>query len=217
VRTFIRYLVIPIVAALLITGATYFVGDVVLASIPGAHGGVASAQVYGFPIPFVTFFPFHGTITGPGYFVSLDLTYIYHPLSFVADLAIWLAISLAVVSTFSIRRLILAVPAGFVLTLVALLQSPLWFASQAPGLQTNVLGPSGFSYEYLAYTVNGPPGLNILSNYGLVLSPVLADYALWTGVALAVVGIALTLVAKFRSKSLDIDPRPLQQPQQPSP
>src|SRR5437762_1786725 len=84
----IRYLAIPIIAALVITGATYFVGEPVVASVPGFPGSYSSAWVSGFPLPFATLFCCGG-MGGPGYFVSLDNTYYYNQFYFVSDFAIW--------------------------------------------------------------------------------------------------------------------------------
>jgi hypothetical protein len=180
------------------TGATYFVGEFVVASVPGGHGLAGSADVYGFPIPFVTFFPCCGGGGGPGYSVSLDNTSFYHPLNFVEDLALWLTISIAIASVFTIRRFALAVAAGTVLTLATLLLGPLSIVAPTPGMETGVLRPMGFPYEYLTYYAGGLLGF-YSSGYDFTLSAAIADYALWTGVAFAIIGTTLAWIRGMRS------------------
>ena len=110
-RRVVGYLVISILVALLVTGTTFFVGEFVMASVSGGAGGSASATVSGFPIPYATFFPCCSGSGGPGGSIFLNNTYYYHPLSFVADFTIWLAVSLAVVFTLTLTTLVLAATA----------------------------------------------------------------------------------------------------------
>ena len=80
-----RSLLIALISAAVVTGATFFVGEFVVASVPGVPGAGGSADVYGFPIPYVTFFPCCGSVGGPGYSISLDNTYFFHPLALLTD------------------------------------------------------------------------------------------------------------------------------------
>ena len=192
-----RILIIALLASVLATGASFFVGEFVLASVPGGHGAGGSAEVYGFPLPYATFFPCCGAVGGAGYSVTLDNTYYYHPLSFAVDVAIWFVISVAVVSTFSIRRLLLGAAGGAGLTLATLFLGPLAAVAPTPGMETAVLTPMGFPHQYLTYYAGGFLG-NVSSGYEFALSPALADYALWSGIAMALFGIAFAL-ARFRS------------------
>ena len=96
-----------------------------MASVSGGAGGSASATVSGFPIPYATFFPCCSGSGGPGGSIFLNNTYYYHPLNFVADFTIWLAISLAVVFTLTLTTLVLAAAAGLGVTLLTLLLPPL--------------------------------------------------------------------------------------------
>jgi len=200
-RRAIGYVAISIFVALLITGVTIFVGEGVEAPVPGygAGGGGTTATVSGFPIPYVTSFPCCSAIHSRGDFTLLNNTYYYyHPLNLVADFTIWLAISLAVVFTFSLTTLVLATVAGLVITLLTLLLPPLSIVRPPPGLEI-FLRPMGFPYEYLTYyviylNVPNPNG------YEFALSPALADYALWTGVAFALVGVTATVLRLRRAK-----------------
>ncbi|MDA4123184.1 MAG: hypothetical protein OK456_08410 [Thaumarchaeota archaeon] len=91
----IRYLVISVLTAVLITSATYFVTVEV-------NGRFLS----GFPIPYVTFTPFV-SYTGP-YNV-----YVYNFVNLAGDVAIWTAISSGVgLSSTSGRRLLIGGAAG---------------------------------------------------------------------------------------------------------
>ncbi len=205
-RRIIGYLVISILVALLITSATFSVGEFVMASVSGGAGGSASATVSGFPIPYATFFPCCSGSGGPGGSIILNNTYYYHPLSFVADFTIWLAISLAVVFTLTLTTLVLAATAGLGVTLLTLLLPPLSTVEPTPALETAVLRPMGFPYDYLTYYVTGLGGVSN-SGYEFALSPALADYALWAGVAAALLGITVKTLRGRHAKQLDPDLR----------
>ncbi len=200
-RRAIGYVAISIFVALLITGITIFVGEGVIAPVPGygAGGGGTTATVSGFPIPYVTSFPCCSAIHGRVDFTLLNNTYYYyHPLNVVADFTIWLAISLAVVFTVSLTTLVLATVAGLGITLLTLLLPPLSMVRPTGGLETFVRS-MGFPYEYLTQYViylNVPNP----SRYEFALSPALADYALWTGVAFALIGITTTVLRLRRAK-----------------
>ena len=208
-RRVIGYVVIAIFVALLITGATFFVGEGVEAPVPGygAGGGGTTATVSGFPIPYVTSFPCCiGTLPFRGGYTFLNNTYYYpHPLNFVADFTIWLAISLAVVFTFSLATLMLAAVAGLGITLLTLLLPPLSIVRPGPSLEI-IMRPMGFPYEYLTYEVIYLHGAN--PRYEFAFSPALADYALWAGVACALIGIAFRILRGRHVKPLNSDSRP---------
>jgi DNA-binding transcriptional LysR family regulator len=169
-------------------------------------GGGTTAIASGFPIPYVTSFPCCSAIHGRGDFLLNNTYYYYHPLNLVADFTIWLAISLAVVFTVSLTTLVLAAVAGLGITLLTLLLPPLSIVRPTGGLET-FLRPMGFPYEYLTYYViylNVPNP----SRYEFALSPALADYALWAGVACALIGIAFRILRGRHVKTLNSDSQP---------
>jgi hypothetical protein len=192
----VGYIVGSILAAVLITGVTFLVGEGVVAPVPGVAGGGGSATVSGFPIPYATEFCC-GIVNG----ISLNNTYYYQPLNFVADLALWFLISLTVVFTFTFKRFAMGAVAGLVVTLLTLLLPPLSIVRPSPGMETSVLTPMGFPYEYLTYYVVGLPGVANPSGYEFALPPALADYALWTGGAAAVIGLTAAIFRKRRART----------------
>lgn len=196
----LRYLAISVLAAALITGATFLVGESVVAPIPGSHGAAGSADVYGFPIPYSTFFPCCSQVGGAGYHVSLDNTYFWNPVGLLVDFAIWLAISLAAVPSLTVRKLLVAAAVGAGATIATLLLGPLSIVAPSAGLETSVLKPMGFPYEYLVYYVTSLPGTKNPSGYEFYLSPALADFALWTGIVLATAGVAFKAVTIMRTR-----------------
>jgi hypothetical protein len=180
----------------MITVATYFV------TLP-----VAGYSISGFPVPYVTFHPCC-SMTGSGGqygdpYTYYDNTYIYSALNFVADFALWVAIALAVAATFTARRLVIGAAAGAGATLLTLLLPPLASITPFGGAETS-LTPLGFPYEYLIYYYGGLGSMSY-SGYVVAFSAALADYALWAGVALATVGIALTVIARMRTRTLHAD------------
>jgi len=201
-RRAIGYVVISISVALLITGIAFFVGESVVAPVPGVAGSGGSATVSGFPVPYATEFCC-GIVNG----ISLNNTYYYQPLNFVADFALWFLISLTVIFTFTFTRFAVAAVAGFVVTLLTLLLPPLSIVRPSPGMETSVLTPMGFPYEYLTYYVVGLPGVANPSGCEFALSPALADYALWTGAAAALVGITVTTLRGRQAKQLNSEQR----------
>jgi hypothetical protein len=144
-------------------------------------------------MPYATFFPCCGEVGQGGHSVTLDNTYYFQPLNFALDFAVWSAISIAVASTFTLKRLLLGATAGIGLTLATLLLQPLSIVAPTPGAETDVLTPMGFPYQYLTYYSGGFLGFTS-RGYTFNLSPALADYALWTGVVLALLGIASTII-----------------------
>ena len=206
-RRIVGFIVISVSVALLMTVATFSVGEFVLASVSGGAGGSTSGTVSGFPIPYATFFPCCSGSGGPGGSVFFNNTYFYQPLNFVADFTIWLAISLAVAFTFTLTTFIVAAVGGLGATLLTLLLHPLSIVAPTPGLETAVLRPMGFPYEYLTYYVTGLGGVTN-SGYEFALSPALADYVLWVGVAAALLGIAVKIPRGRHVKQLNPDLRP---------
>ena len=199
-------IVLYAVLGALVTGATYFVSEGVLA--PLANGGGGSASALGFPLPYFTFFGCCIAYGPPP--TLLDNTYFFHPLGFLVDVLIWTAISFAVVSALTFRKLMIALSAGFGATLLSLLSPPLSLVAPTPGLETDVLTPMGFPYEYFTYYVTGLPGVSPSSGYEFSLLPAVADFALWFGIAFLVM-ILMSLIAeksthllgKTRSQSMD--------------
>jgi hypothetical protein len=202
-RRIVRYLAISVLAAVLITGASFLVGEGVVASVPGGHGTAGTANVYGFPIPYATFFPCCGGGGGPGYSVFMDNTYFYQPMSFAADFGIWLAIAFAATYVFTVKTLLFSAAAGLGATLLTLLAPPLSLVAPTPGVETDVLRPMGFPFEYLTYYSGGL--LNFTSSsYNFDLSAALADYGLWTGIMFVGVAVAVAAFHFMRyQRSLD--------------
>lgn len=193
-RRIVHYLLIPALVALVATGASFFVGEFVVASIPGSQGAGGSADVYGFPLPFATFFPCCALVgnAAAGTSISLDNTYFYHPVNFLLDIIVWITVTLSAALVFTIRRFLLAAAAGLGITLITLLAAPLSSVAPTPALETGVMRPMGFPYDYLTYYSGG--FLNFTtSGYDFTLSAFLADYTLWTGIALAIIGVSITL------------------------
>jgi len=176
--------------ALLITGATFFVTEFPNASVPGAPGASGGALVRGFPLPYLTIFCC-GIVDG----IVLSNASYFHESSLLADFAIWLAVSLVGVLTLSVRRLLVAATAGVGLTLLTLLLRPLSSVAPGYGMETDILRPMGFPYEYLTYSAGGLLGATT-SSYDFNLSAALADYALWTGVGLALAGIVVAIIRR---------------------
>lgn len=203
----LQYLVIAILVALPITWATFLVDEPVVASIPGGGGAAGSADTHGFPIPYAYSFYPGMSAGGPGtVYVDLNNAYFYHPLNLAEDFAIWLAISLAAVSMFTFRRLLVAAGAGVGVTLATLELSPLTVVAPQPALMAS-LTPMGFPYEYLTYYQTGFLDA-VSSGYDFNLGAALADLALWIGVAMAVVGV-VTVTIKLARKAFRPLPHPL--------
>ena len=205
-----RSLLIALISAAVVTGATFFVGEFVVASVPGVPGAGGSADVYGFPIPYATFFSCCLGAGGTGYSVILNNTYFYNPLALLADYAIWLAISVVAVSTFTVRRIFLSAAMGAGITIATLLLAPLSIVAPTPAMGA-VLKPMGFPYDYLVYYVSGFPEINNPAGYEFYLPPLLADIALWTGLACAIVGIVAGLLQMRQRRLLALD-HPVQDP-----
>jgi hypothetical protein len=187
-------LAVSVLVALVATIATFSVGEFVTASPSGGAGLGPSGTVSGFPIPYATFIPCCASGGGPQGYHSYNNTYFYQPLKFAADFAIWLAISLAVALTFSLPTLALAAAAGLGVTLLTLLLAPFSMVAPTPALETAVLKPMGFPYDYLTYYVSGLSPVGVRSGYEFALPPAMADYALWTGVCAALIGITMKML-----------------------
>ncbi len=201
-RKGLRYLVVPLLVAVLITSLTYFV------TIPASY-----ASVSGFPAPYVAFHPCcsGGGDAATGYSYFYDNTYVYSATSFVADCLVWLGIALAVAVTFTVRRFLIGTIAGAGVTLASLLSSPLASVYPFGGAESSI-SPMGFPYEYLTHYTTYSLGASAASSgYVFFLSAALADYALWTGIALAAVGSVFVATVRLQKRS----PGPLEPPSQP--
>lgn len=172
-RRRVRYLLIPVLVALLMTGSTYLVTE-----------RVSGYLVGGFPFPYATSHP-----SGDELYGSM---HIYSVPNLIADLEAWTAIALAVAATFTSRRFLAAAGVGGGVTLFTLLLQPPSVIYPFGGAETS-LRPMGFPYEYLTHYATIGIGTVPSSGYYFMLSAALADYALWTGIALAFLGIALTI------------------------
>ena len=185
-------LLIAVVAAVVVTGASFLVTEGVVAPIPGAPGAGGSALVHGFPIPYSTFFGCCGQVVGPGYAVSLDNTYYWNPAILMADFAIWFAISLGATYAFTLRRFLVTAALGLGITLTTLLLPPLAMVAPTPSSMAT-LNPMGFPYGYLTYYTGGFGGFSS-KGFEFDLGPALADYLLWTGIVLAAVGLVTVVI-----------------------
>lgn len=201
-----RYLVIPVLAALLLTGMTFFVTENPEAAVPSSHGAYGTAVSRGFPVPYSLTF-----CCGVANGVSLLPTRTFYSRSgLLVDLAVWLAISFACSAVFGRRALLAGLAAGGAVTLLTLLLRPISSVVPGYGAETEVLRPMGFPYQFLTYYRTGL-GLVTFSGYEFNPSAVVADYALWAGVALAVAGAALAL----RGRRLRVLPTTLSAKQKP--
>jgi len=198
-RNIFTCLVVAVFVALSITAASFSIGEFVTASPSGGAGLGQSGTVSGFPIPYATFIP---CCSGSSY-VNYNDTYFYQPLNFVADFSIWLAISVAVAFTFTLTTFALAAGAGIGVTLLTLLLAPFSMVAPTPAVETSVLRPMGFPYDYLTYYVSGFSPVVVNSGYQFALLPALADYALWTGVCAALIGITMKILRGRAPKALN--------------
>jgi hypothetical protein len=168
-RRAIRYLIISALAALILTGATFFVSEDVLARVPGdSHDSWAGATVQGFPIPYLT--TFCCSIADGIYLFNASY---YSGSNLAADLGIWFLISVAAVSTFVLRRFVAAAALGAGVTLLTLLARPISFVAPGYGAETHVLRPMGFPYEFLTYYETGLPGLPTAATSSITKPPLL--------------------------------------------
>ena len=73
---------------------------------------------------------------------------------------------------------------------MTLLLAPLAIVAPTPALEAT-LSPMGFPHAFLTYyTTSMPSGDIFTSGYEFDLVPAIADFVLWAGVALALVGLA---------------------------
>jgi hypothetical protein len=183
-------------AALLVTAISVFVTEGVLASL--GSNGAGTATVMGFPLPFITFFGCCFSFGPPP--VTLDNTYFFHPLSFVADYALWLAPSYVIISTFSLKKLLLASVGGLGVTISTLILSPLSLVAPTASDEA-IISPMGFPYEYLTrYVIEFPLGL-ASSGYEFSLGPALADFSLWFGIVFSLLAITSIISIKIHKSS----------------
>ena len=185
-------------AALLATGISVFVTEGVLASL-GSNGG-GSATVMGFPLPFITFFGCCLSFGPPP--VTFDNSYFFHPLSFVADYVLWLGISYVIISTFSLKKLLLSSVGGLGVTISTLILSPLSLVAPTASNEA-IITPMGFPYEYLTrYVIEFPFGLPS-SGYEFSLGPALADFSLWFGIVFSLLAITnIVLIERHKPSPL---------------
>ena len=193
-------LLVATCAAIGATGATFLVTEGVVAPVPGAPGVWSSASVYGFPLPYSTSFCC-GSGGGPDYsfYFGMNNSYFLHPMSLIADFGIWLAISFGCIYAFTIRRLLLSATSGLVITLGTLLLAPLSIVAPTPGSMTAVLQPMGFPYGFLTYYITWFGSVS-WSGYDFSLGPAIGDSVLWTGIVMAVFGLAILGVRSRRGR-----------------
>jgi len=180
----LRSALLAVLASFVISSGSYFLTDEFVRIWLPRIDAYGSAIVHGFPIPYLAYFP------------ANESSYLYYPLNFAGDFAIWLVISFLVMSTFTIRRLVLASICGFVVTASTLLLSPLAlatpndFASESTGI------PMGFPFEYLTRVIPGLPGANNSIFYAFSLTQALADYLLWVGVMFSAIGLFVLIISR---------------------
>src|SRR3984957_1428400 len=172
-------------ASLLISALSYFVTDEFIRIWLPRIDAYGSAVVHGFPIPYFAYFP------------TNEASRLYYPLNFAGDFAMWFVVSLLVITTFTVRRLILASACGAVVTVTTLLLSPLALAAPNVG-ETESSGTSmGFPFEYLI-RFQGGLGLTQSVSYSFSLVRAAADYLLWLGVAFALIGLFALLNSEMQ-------------------
>jgi hypothetical protein len=129
----------------------------------------------------------------------MNNSYFLDPVGLVADICIWLAVSLGCIYAFTIRRLLLSAGSGLVITLGTLLLSPLAVVAPTPAMGAT-LNPMGFPYGFLTYYTASFGGFSS-SGYLFDLGPAIADFLLWAGIVMAIIGLAI-LVARSRRRRL---------------
>ena len=129
----------------------------------------------------------------------MNNSYYLSPVGLVADICIWLAISFGCIYAFTIRRFMLSVASGLAITLGTLLLYPL--AVVAPTAASDAtLNPMGFPYGFLTYYTAGFGGVSS-SGYLFDPGPAIADFLLWAGIVMAVIGIVI-MGARSRQRRL---------------
>ncbi len=190
----VLYVVYSLIAAPLITGATFFVTEA------GYH------SLSGFPLPFSTFYPCcsgYGD-AATGVMVNYNNTYVYNIPNFVVDVAAWFALSVAVLLTVSKRRFLTRLSAagagGIGVTLVTWFVPPLSISAWASP-ETEQF-PMGFPYAYVAHYFSYAftlDGVTTSSGYIYSASAALADFALWTLVLFVAIEVTVSFHAKYFS------------------
>jgi hypothetical protein len=180
-------------ASLLISVLSYFMTDEFIRIWLPRIDAYGSAVVHGFPIPYFAYYP------------TNEASHLYYPLNFAGDFSIWFAVSLLVISTFTVWRLILASVCGAGVTAMSLFLSPL--ALSAPnidGMESSSTS-MGFPFEYLI-RVQGGFGLTQSVTYSFSLVRAVADYLLWLGIAFAFIGLFALLNSERQRTSIAIIP-----------
>jgi hypothetical protein len=180
----LRSTLLAVLASFVISSGSYFLTDEFVRIWLPRIDAYGSAVVHGFPIPYLAYFP------------TNESSYLYYPLNFAGDFAVWLVVSFLVISTFTIRRLVLASICGFVVTVSTLLLSPLALATPNDLGSESTGFPMGFPFEYLTRVVGGLPGQNIGVSYLFSLTQALADYLLWLGVVLSAIGLFVLIISR---------------------
>ena len=112
----------------------------------------------------------------------------------------WIAASPPAVRYFTVTA-VACDPTPFAIT--TRLLAPFSMVAPTPAVETSVLRPMGFPYDYLTYYVSGFSPVVVNSGYQFALLPALADYALWTGVCAALIGITMKILRGRAPKALN--------------
>ena len=196
-RTTRSVLFAAVLTAIVATGATFLITEPVVAPVPGGHGAEGSALVYGFPLPYSTSFCcMGGAGAGYGYSFGTNDSYFLNPIGLVADLGIWLAISIGCIYAFTIRKLLLSSVSGLAIALGTLLLSPLAIVAPTPAMEAT-LNPMGFPYAFLTHNTAGLGSVS-WSGYEFSLAAAIGDSVLWAGIVMAVIGLAILGVGSRR-------------------
>jgi hypothetical protein len=185
-----RDVLLAVFASLVISTTSYLITDEFVAIWLPRISAYGSAIVHGFPLPYFAYFP------------TNEASQLYYPLNFAGDFAIWFAVCLLIISSFTFRRLVLASVCGAVATASTLLLSPLALASPEVGNMEASGTSMGFPFEYLI-RIQGGFGLVQSTSYYFSLARAAADCLLWVGVAFALIGLlALIFATKHVSSSV---------------
>jgi hypothetical protein len=185
-RSALRSALLAASAGAIISAVSYFVSDSPIRIWLPRIGAYGSAIVHGFPIPYFAYFPDNGP------------SQLYFPLNFAGDVAIWLAISFLVVSTFTLRRLVAASICGIVVTLSTLFLSPLALSTPNDANLESTGAYMGFPSEYLTRFDVGILDFTHVA-YVFSLTHAIADYLLWFGVTFSVIGLLALVGSKART------------------
>jgi DNA-binding transcriptional ArsR family regulator len=144
--------------------------------------------VFGFPIPYINFPEGGSPQCTFENLPSLACSFTFQPAYALGDFLIWSSISFLIIYSFTTRRppfalIGFAFCASLIVTLATFLVPPLQVVARIPSIDSfTALRQAGFPWSYF------------ISGQGFILTSAFADYVLWTGVTLAVVGIINTFV-----------------------